>query len=291
MGMRSVAIEVSGFGRQLKGELFRMFARRRTHIGFVLFVAIEGLALYFFQKPGAQRFFDEMLSRNGYSFEHYFSALTLALVLLVASVFVLGMLFLALVAGDIVAKESEDGTLRMILSRPVTRWRLLAVKWISCGIYTVILIFFLGLTAVLMGVFERGWGGGFFAYLPEKGVLAVYDWWPGMARYFFALGLLSLSMNTVTSVAFCLSCFRIKPAAATILTAAIFITDWVLALLPPLADYQDWFLTPKLDDWVYGLSEVVPWWGLLRSYAIIAGIQISGFVLGWIVFELRDLKS
>ncbi|MEM7145765.1 MAG: ABC transporter permease subunit [Verrucomicrobiota bacterium] len=282
---------VNGFGRQLNGELYRMFARRRTHIGFLLFLLIEGLALYFFQKPGAQRFFEEMLTRNGHAFEYYFSALTLALVLLVASVFVLGMLFLALVAGDIVAKEFEDGTLRMVLSRPVSRVRLLSVKWISCSIYTGVLILFLGVTAVVMGIFERGWGGGFFAFIPEKGVFAVYDWWPGMGRYFFALALLSISMNTVTSVAFCLSCLRIKPAAATILTAAVFITDWILALLPPLADYRDWFLTPKLDDWVYALSEIVPWWGLVRSYAIIAGIQVTSFVVGWVIFEMRDLKS
>jgi ABC-2 type transport system permease protein len=282
---------MKGFGQQLSGELFRMFARRRTHIGFFLFVLIEAVALYFFQKPGAQRFFDEMLSRNGYAFEYYFSALTLALILLLASVFVLGMLFFALVAGDIVAKESEDGTLRMVLSRPVTRLRLLHVKYVSCAIYTVVLIFFLGVTAVLMGMAERGWGGGFFAYIPEKGVFAVYDWWPGMGRYFLALGFLAVSMNTVTSLAFCLSCFRIKPAAATILTAAIFITDWVLALLPPLADYRDWFLTPKMDDWVYALSEVIPMWGMVKSYAIIVGIQVTCFVVGWLVFESRDLKS
>jgi ABC-2 type transport system permease protein len=282
---------MSGFWQQLKGELFRMFARRRTHIGFFLFVLIEALALYFFQKPGAQRFFDEMLSRNGYAFEYYFSALTLALILLSASVFVLGMLFLALVAGDIVAKESEDGTLRMVLSRPVTRLRLLQVKYLSCAIYTAVLILFLGVTAVVMGMAERGWGGGFFAFIPDKGVFSVYDWWPGMGRYFLALGFLAVSMNTVTSLAFCLSCFRIKPAAATILTASIFITDWVLALLPPLADYRGWFLTTKMDDWVYALSEVLPLWGMLKSYAIVLGVQITCFVVGWLVFESRDLKS
>ena len=38
--------------------------------------------------------------------------------------FLLGGLFLALVSGDVVSKEVEDGTMRMMLCLPASRWRI-----------------------------------------------------------------------------------------------------------------------------------------------------------------------
>ena len=44
------------------------------------------------------------------------------------TVLLIGTLFVALVAGDIVAKEVEDGTLRVLPCQPISRLRVLTVK-------------------------------------------------------------------------------------------------------------------------------------------------------------------
>ncbi len=64
-------------------------------------------------------------------------------------------LFLALVAGDVVSKEVEDGTLRMMLCRPISRTRILTVKVIVSLLYTIVLTFFVGLTALAVGIDEQ----------------------------------------------------------------------------------------------------------------------------------------
>lgn len=282
---------MSVFRRQLAGELFRMSARKRTYIGFACFLGIELLVLLFLQTPGMKRFYTRVLERNGFGFEEYFSALTLAFIILGLTVFILGALYLALVAGDIVAKEVEDGTLRMVLSRPVTRFQLLAAKYLACFIYTLCLIFFLGITALMVGAIDRGWGGGFFAYAPEQGVFAIYDFGPGLGRYALAVIFLALSMQTVSSFAFCFSCQRMKPAAATILTASILFIDMVLGKWPALEDYWKYFLTPKMDSWVDVLRDVIPWASVAQDYALLLGVNLTCFVVGWLSFQLRDLKS
>jgi ABC-2 type transport system permease protein len=71
------------------------------------------------------------------------------------SVFLLGALFLSLVAGDIVAKEGEDGHMRLLLARPVSRFRLLLLKYLTCTGYALFLIQFLAWTAFLLGLAAR----------------------------------------------------------------------------------------------------------------------------------------
>src|SRR5439155_5134251 len=98
---------------QLRSELLKMFARKRTWIGFGAFVFVEVLVLMLWQLPGGQRWMRHMIERNGGMFEQYFSGLTLAVIMVAMTVILLGGLYLSLVGGDVVAKEVEDGTMRM----------------------------------------------------------------------------------------------------------------------------------------------------------------------------------
>src|SRR5438045_1844235 len=114
---------MSLFCRQLRAELHKLFARKRTYIGFSAFVFIEILALGVLQLPRTQRTMRMFIEANGYEFGEYYSGLTLAFIILSATLVIIGSLYLALVSGDVVAKEIEDGTMRMMLCRPVSRLR------------------------------------------------------------------------------------------------------------------------------------------------------------------------
>ena len=88
-------------------------------------------------------------------------------------------LFLALVAGDMVSKEVEDGTMRMMLCRPVSRWRLGVLKYLACVVYTFALTAFYGLSALAAGTLYQG-TGGLFAAWPPVHLFALYEPGPGL---------------------------------------------------------------------------------------------------------------
>ena len=69
-----------------------------------------------FQSERWQRNFERLLAGNGYVAAEFLSALTLAVVMLIPQIALLMPLYTTLVGGDLVAKESEDGTLRMMLA-------------------------------------------------------------------------------------------------------------------------------------------------------------------------------
>lgn len=137
------------FFRQWQGELLKLFARRRTYIGFAAFLALEIVLFIVFRLQGVERIFERMISRQGQAFEHYYSALTLSQIILGFSVVLLGAIYLALVAGDIVAKEGEDGHYRLLLVRPISRVRLLFIKYLTTVGYTIALIQFITWSAFL----------------------------------------------------------------------------------------------------------------------------------------------
>jgi ABC-2 type transport system permease protein len=282
---------MSLFFQQWQGELLKLFARRRTYIGFAAFLALEIAILIIFRLKGVERVFERMIARQGMAFEQYYSALTLAFMILGISVVLLGAIYLALVAGDIVAKEGEDGHYRLLLVRPISRSRLLLIKYLTCMGYTFVLIQFITWSAFGLGLALKGWGGGFFVMAPEIGLLSFYDWDFGLQRFALASVFLSCSMMTISSIAFLFSCLPIKPAAATIGALSYFIIDRILKETGFMENYDHLLLTKHIVSWTRLLVEDIPWPIILRDYTALAAVCLTCLILGIAIFESRDLKS
>ena len=281
---------MSLFFRQLRGELWKLFARKRTYIGFGAFFALEVVILIIFQLPKVQRSWKHLIERAGFGFEDYFSGITLAFQIVFWTTFLLGGLYVALVAGDVVSKEVEDGTLRMTLCRPVSRIRVLLLKYLACLIYTFALIFFIGISALLVGIARQG-VGGFFAFQPLEKLFVLYDFGPGLVRYLAALPLLGLSVMTVTSLAFALSCFDMKPAAATISTLTYFFADLIFRGIPYFESIKEWFITSHTDTWYNIFRTPIPVALMVEDYAYLLAVNATVVVIGMINFQQRDFKS
>jgi len=278
------------FFLQLKGELRKLFARKRTYIGFAAFLLLEMLILALFQIPKVRREFPgKFITRLGGAFDEYFSGQTLALIMLLAT-FTLTMLYLALVGGDVVAKEVEEGTMRMALCRPVSRVRLLLVKYAACVIYTFALVYFVAVSALLMGFIKEG-NGGLFVIAPEQQIVAMYPAGEGYLRYAGSLSFLALSSLSITTAAFVCSCFNMKPAAATIISLTFFFIDWIFYHLPYFESIKGWFLTRNMTTWANIFRPQIPWDQMLEDYAYLIGVDITLVVIGIVAFSVRDFKS
>jgi ABC-2 type transport system permease protein len=233
-----------------------------------------------------------IIERNGLEFGSYYSSLTITFTIMLLSMFLLGSIYFALVAGDIVAKENEDGNLRMVFSRPISRLRLLLVKYTAVSLYTFSFVFFVGITGYLMAVAAVGWQGGLFVMEPKMKVFAAYpEWWEGASRLALSAAGIGLSMITLSSIAFMFSCLKIKPAAATIVTLTILFVDMILQNFPFFKPYESFFITWRMGNWIFLMEQNIPWPKLTESYALLGGLNITLFVIGWTSFQLRDFKT
>ncbi len=275
---------------QLRGELRKLFARKRTYIGFGAFLAIELVLLGLLRLDRVQRSVARTIESSGYDPTEYLSGLTLAMMILLFTVLLLGALYLALVAGDLVSKEVEDGTMRMILCRPVSRLTLLSQKAVAGLIYTGVLVLFISTTALVAGLIDHG-AGGLFVFAPMERVFALYEFGEGLGRYALAQPFLIVSLFTITAIGFFFSCLNMKPAAATIVTLSILLIDSILKNVPYFDTIREWFLTAQMAAWVRVFEPRIPWDAMIESYAVLLAIDATLLVLGWVAFERRDFKS
>lgn len=280
------------FLRQLRGELAKLFGRPRTYIGYGVFLVMEAIILFVFKLERSQRSMRELIERNGLGFDDYYSSLTVTYWVMGFSMFLLGSIYFALVAGDIVAKEAEDGNLRLVLAKPVSRLRILLLKYAAVALYTVTFVFFVGITGYLMAVAALGPEGGLFVWNHKMKVFAAFPGWgEGIGRLALSALGIGVSMITLSSIAFMFSCFRMKPAAATIMALSVLFVDLVLQEFPFFKPYEEYFVTWRMSSWVYLLENFISWPKIANSYVFLLGLNATLFVTGFAAFRLRDFKT
>jgi ABC-2 type transport system permease protein len=232
---------------------------------------------------------ERMLEGNGYLAAQYVSALTVAVVMLIPQIILLMPLYATLVGGDLVAKEAEDGTLRMILCRPISRLRLLALKWLAGMIFAASLVLVLGGTALLFARFWFPWQG-MFAFVPGI-VFNVLDAITGLKLYLCAHFFLAMNATVMLSLAFMFSCFNVKPAAATILALSVLFISLVMEGIPFLEQYHHWLLQYHFRSWLLVFAQPTPWARIAESQCILLAVMCTTFVIGATAFQMRDIKA
>jgi ABC-2 type transport system permease protein len=276
------------FAIQFYFELLKLFARKRTYMGFIAFIAIElvimlGVNLH-------KKMFLHSMEDFGLDFSHYFSGPTVAFQMINYTAFSLGSLYLALVCGDIVCKEVEDGTMRMILSRPIARLRILALKFLAGAFYSWTLALFIVLTSLAFGVIDRGLGP-FFVVDPFQKLTGFFNVGVGLDRYVMATAALCFSMTTLTCLGFMFSCFNMKPASATIVTLSVYFADIILYKIPFFEDIKNYFLSANMNKWSQFFQPSIPWKDLGCDAAYLICFDMAFLAIGAIYFVRRDFKS
>jgi len=277
------------FYLQLRNELWKLFGKKRTYIGFLMFLLAQNVIALVFRFSSASGGMVRTLEGNGYLAQEYVSGLTIATVMLFPIAYILLPLYVSLVGGDLVAKEAEDGTLRMILSRPVSRFRLLLLKWVAGAIFSFALVMTLGLFGLGFASIWFPWKG-LFVLIPGE-VFSVFDVWSGLKHYAAAHWMMAPKAVSVMTLAFMFSCFNVKPAAATILALSFVFVNFIMMNIPYFRDLQHWFLTYHLNVWQFMFAQPVPWWKIGESLSILAGFNLTFLAIGVTAFQVRDIKS
>lgn len=212
----------------LKIEIFKIFKRPRTYIAFSV-IALIIMLIQIALKFGGEEYVGLMMSGMGDSFEKI-PTKTILNGYLVCFV-ILNLLLIhipilvALVAGDAIAGEANMGTLRLLVSKPVSRIQLLIVKFTASVFYTMILLIWVAILALIvsMALFGVNWLG-----VPRELQFNVMEsddvlWRYGLAFCFAAIGLIC-----VAALAFMLSVFSDNSIGPIVVTVCVIIVFTIL---------------------------------------------------------------
>lgn len=274
---------------QLRWEFHKLFARPRTWLGFAAFLVFELLLIALMHHGAVREEMRRSIVRLGFTFPENFTGPTIAEFVMGNTMTILGNLYVAMTTGEIVAREIGDGTMRMLLCRPIDRRWVLALKLLTSIVFTGIVTSFITVTALAFGLIYKG-PGYWLIFSAKEQLVAHFEFWPGMARYFIATAFMTLSVCAITTLAFLLSCLRAKPATAAIGSLCFFIVDDTLRNLPFLAAIKPHFVMTHVVGWLHIYDRRIPWDFMLRNSAWLLALEGAFVAAGWITFMRRDLK-
>ena len=156
---------------------------------------------------------------------------------------------IALVAGDEIAGEANMGTLRLLVSKPVSRTELMLAKFLATAIYTAMLLAWmaflsLGLSILLFGTNDL--------IVARSDALEIINRNDIMWRYLAAFGMLRLHLTTVAALAFLLSVFAENSIGPIVSTISIVIVFTILSEMQiPLYDrtVKPYLFTSHMLGW------------------------------------------
>jgi ABC-2 type transport system permease protein len=208
----------------LRIELYKIFKRPRTYIAFAV-IALIILLVQIALKFGGKEYVGLIMSGVGSSFDaptHDILNGYLVCYVILNLLLVHVPILVALVAGDMISGEANMGTLRLLVSKPIGRTQLLMIKFLASCIYTILLLIWVAMLALLVSIALFGTNDLFVARETNSNIISSGD---VLWRYFAAFGFAAIGLTTVCSLAFMLSVFAdnsIVPIVATVCVIIVF---------------------------------------------------------------------
>jgi ABC-2 type transport system permease protein len=259
--------------------------RRHVFAGFARFQRFEAARLRYHLERGI-----DPDRQTGPLFARGFATLAASLLL---------PLLITVLAADLVTSEVRGGTIKMLLTRPVARWKVLASKIVAAALFASLLVTLAGVLAWAIGGVAFGWAGwgapvltGFRSTVDGadmSGVRIAPLWIDALAAYGLAwLGALSVVSLAVTfSVLFRSSVGAMGTLMAIVVAGPLLgqlATDWRPArwLFPtnlPLTQFYSGS-PPPVDGMTVG-----------SAAAVLAVWSVVSLSLAFVVFERRDVTA
>ena len=261
-------------------ELRKLVSQKRTYLGFglavalpLIFVIVQSLR---HSHDHGENIFASQITHSGLA--------TPVLMLLFLSVFMLPLIA-SLVAGDIVAAEDGNGTLKTILTRSVDRGQVFASKALAAVTYATLAVFLSAAVATVAGV--AAWG--FNSVTTYSGTVVSPS--EGLLLIFAANICYLIPLFAVASIGVLLSTVTRNSAAAVVGAVGVTILLFIIAQIPGLEGIRPYLLTEQYEAW-HGLlrtpTDWAPIWHSLWVCALYAG---PALLAGYLVFLRRDVAG
>ncbi len=233
----------------LKIELFKIFSRPRTFISFGAVAALVGIIQFGLKVDGAS-YIEFMLRDVSVSLDVEGKVLNGYLIcfIILQLLLVHVPLLITIVSGDLISGEANMGTLRLLLTKPVSRTEVILAKFGAASIYTLILLVWMALLALVLSLVIFGEGDMLNLKTDYIVLLKSNDiFW----RYIAAFGFAAIAMLTVAALGFLLSIFAENSIGPIVATMSIIIVFTILSTLdiPVFNTIKPFLFTTHMIGW------------------------------------------
>ncbi|HTB50510.1 MAG TPA: ABC transporter permease subunit [Solirubrobacteraceae bacterium] len=261
-------------------ELRKLVSQKRTYMGLglavilpLIFVVVQNIHA---RHGGGDSIFAAQITQSGLA--------TPVLMLLFESVFFLPLIA-SLVAGDIVAAEDGNGTLKTILTRSVDRGQVFIAKALAALTYATIAVFLSAAVATVGGI--ASWGFNSIKTFSGSTVSAS----EGLLLVVAANACYLIPLFAVACIGVLLSTTTRNSTASVVGAVGIVILLYIIAGIPGLEGIKPYLLTEQFENWHGLLRTPTDWAPVLHSLWISALYAVPSIFAAYLVLLRRDVAG
>ena len=260
-------------------ELRKLRAQKRTYLGIGAAVAVPlAFTIAVALRPGEPR--DVPFGRYIHA-----TGLAIPLVMLLFGSIWFFPLITALVAGDIVANEDQNGTLKTILTRSVERQQVFGAKVLAALTYAFFAVILSAGFALVAGILVSGFNP--ITSLSGERVSAS----DGLGLVAASVGVYLIPIFAIASIALLFSTIFRNSAAAVVGTLMLSLLLQLVVIIPGLGALRPYLLSTQFNSWQGLLRSPIDWDPVVRAAWVCSAYAIPALVIALVVFLRRDVTG
>jgi ABC-2 type transport system permease protein len=260
-------------------ELRKLVGLKRTYLG-LGFAAL--MPLIFVIALAARNEAPQDVPFGRYALD---SGLAVPLILLTFGSYWLFPLITALVAGDIIASESHNGTLKTILTRSVERGQIFGGKALVAATYTVLALLTTAIVALAAGGINSGW----HSLVSLSGTHVSVG--RGLLLIAASFGIYLLPLLALAAIGMLLSVVTRNSAAAVVGTLMFSLVLQLVAILPGLGGITPYLIPNQFLAWHGFLRTPIDWAPIGHAAWVCAAWTVPVLIAAYLVFLRRDVAD
>ena len=277
--------------RNTQTELVKIFAKPRSYIGFVaiaIIVSLIHVAMYvdglnyisFITGPLESAVNIEGKILNG----------NLVCFIILQTLIIQIPLLVALVTGDLISGEAAMGTIRLLMTRPLSRTSVLFSKFFAGAVYVFILLVWLGLVSLGIGMLIFGPGDLIVLKSETITIIPADD---TLWRFFAGLGIAFISLLVVASFSLLLSCYSENSIGPIISTMAVIILFTIVGSMdiPLFEKVKPFLFTTHMVIWRNMFDQELDYNLICNSMLMLIGHIVLFLFIAWYSFRKKDILS
>jgi ABC-2 type transport system permease protein len=279
------------FWKSTYNEFIKIAAKPRSYIGIAAITLIVGIILFAMYVDGLNFIsfvtqpFEQSLSFEGNILNGNLIAFVILQMLIIHV-----PLLIALVTGDLISGEGAMGTIRLLLTKPISRSKILFSKYIAGCAYTLVILLWMGFMALVIGKWL--FGPGDLLVLNSDGLIVFQEHDLGW-RFALGFSVAFLSLVMIATLSLTLSCFSDNSIGPIVSTMAIIILFTIIGTLdvPVLQTIQPYLFTTHMMAWRSFFEDPLPMEKIFTSIGILLFHIVGLLAIAVYKFNKKDILS
>ena len=281
--------------RSLCHELVKLRIQKKNYVmlgGHLLFLGLCYLAFRSAQGNFFRRF-DKTMNFHVEDLTSYLDGLFFARIAMVPTFIVLMPIVVATLAGDCVAGEMQEGSLKLYVSRPRSRSRIILSKFFAVYLATLLYCLYFAVLNIAIGVLVLNISPTQLVMLTDRvfGTDVVIMGVRGaLLRYFAATVYFSFSLTALGAITLFFSTVFNRMSAATVTVISFYFVSYVIAALPFSESIRPYLLSEIMNNSFLLWLSPLPGNKLLVNLSTLSLYTVGFLLLATLMFNYKDLK-